>query len=109
MLLSAQLRDIMAEVHPLTSRFNREGAKRLANALEQALVANADLGPRWPQIRALGLSLQQPSQDLELETDSLAFNLDTSPEVRALRDSLRRLAETITRLGVMAQAYPSTT
>lgn len=66
-----------------------------------------DLGSRWPQIRALGLSLQQLSRDLEQETDRMAFKIDVSPEVEAFRDSLYRLAEAFARLGAIAQAYPS--
>ncbi|WCS28850.1 hypothetical protein LOK46_32575 (plasmid) [Methylobacterium sp. NMS14P] len=97
----------MAEVHPLPHRFNHEGAERLVKALEQAFSANVDLGPRWAQIRALGLSLQQLSRDLEQEINWAVLPLDTLPE--AFRDNLRRLAAALTRLGVIAQAYPSTT
>ncbi|MCJ2018976.1 hypothetical protein MKK84_16250 [Methylobacterium sp. E-065] len=99
----------MAEVHLLQRRFSRDGAERLAEALKQALVTDAGFGPRWPQIRALGLSLQQLSRDLEQETDRMAFKLDATPEVAAFRDSLHRLAEAFSWLGVIAQAYPSAT
>ncbi|MCJ2054802.1 hypothetical protein [Methylobacterium sp. J-070] len=97
----------MAEVHLLQRRFNQESAERLTKALEQAITANADLGPRWPQIRALGLSLQQLSRDLEQETDRMAFKLDVTPEVEAFRASLYQLAEAFSRLGTIAQTYPS--
>ncbi|MCJ2068410.1 hypothetical protein MKK75_06230 [Methylobacterium sp. J-030] len=99
----------MAEVHPLSRRFSHEGAQRLVEALEQTITANTDLGPRWPQIQSLGLSLQQLTRDLEQEADRMAFKLDATPEVEAFRASLYQLAEAFSRLGVIAQAYPSAT
>ena len=99
----------MAEIHLLPSGFNYEGAERLATALQQRFVTNADLSPRWPQIQALGLSLQQLSRDLEREIDGIATKLNPTPEAESFCDSLHRLADAFTRLGAIAQVYPSAT
>ncbi|MBP32428.1 MAG: hypothetical protein CMH16_24550 [Methylobacterium sp.] len=98
----------MAEVHLLASRLDRERSERLATALERILAASEDPGPRWPQIRALGLSLQQLSRDLEQEIDWIPAQAEaSSSEVETLRDSLYRLAQAFSRLGSLAGAYPS--
>ncbi|MGU3421780.1 hypothetical protein [Methylobacterium sp. D54C] len=97
----------MAEINLLSPRFSREGAERLVKALEQALIANVDLGPRWPQIRALGLSLRQLSQDLDREIEQIPSRLDTTPEAEAFRDRLYQLAKALSRLSSIAEAYPS--
>ncbi|MCJ2084642.1 hypothetical protein MKK88_01345 [Methylobacterium sp. E-005] len=41
------------------------------------------------------------------ETDRMAFQLDVTSEVGAFRISLCQLAEAFSRLGVIAQTYPS--
>ncbi|MCJ2066060.1 hypothetical protein MKK63_25635 [Methylobacterium sp. J-088] len=99
----------MAEVHLLSRSFDQAGAERLTIVLEQVLAANnADLGPRWPQIRALGGSPRQLSRDLEQEIDRVAVASGSSaPEIKTLRSSLHRLADTFSRLGSFAEAYPS--
>ncbi|SDO47019.1 hypothetical protein SAMN05216360_12388 [Methylobacterium phyllostachyos] len=98
----------MAEVHLLSQRFDQAGAERLAIVLEQVLAANADLGPRWPQIRALGGSPRQLSRDLEQEIDRVAVASGSSaPEIKTLHSSLHRLADTFSRLGSLVETYPS--
>ncbi|MFK5600558.1 hypothetical protein ACFZ8E_26740 [Methylobacterium sp. HMF5984] len=98
----------MAEVHLLSRRVDQAGAERLAAALEQVLTTKADPGPRWPQIRSLGGSLRQLSRDLEQEIDRLAVAPGSSPpEIQTLRSSLYRLADTFSRLGLLAEDYPS--
>ncbi|MCJ2074416.1 hypothetical protein MKK68_01905 [Methylobacterium sp. E-016] len=98
----------MAEVHLLSRRVDQAGAERLAAALEQILTANTDPGPRWPQIRSLGGSLRQLSRDLKQEIDRPAVLPGSSmPEIQPLRSILYRLADTFSRLGLLAEDYPS--
>lgn len=98
----------MVKVHLLSRRFDPAGAERLATVLEQVLAASDDPGPRWPQIRALGLSMKQLSRDLEREVDRLSTRLDApAPEMKAAHEALYRLSTAFDKLASLATSYPS--
>ena len=78
----------MAKIRSFAGRMNAEGAERLTAALARAFAAGDELGPRGPQIRALGLSL-----------DNL---------VDALRAQLAGLSVTLAEAGVQSSGHPRT-
>ena len=90
----------MAEILPFTGQLSHEGAARLTAALKQAFAGGAELGPRGPQIRALGFSLRSLIDALQAELDWLDVSLpDAGPalsellELGALLADLERLSE----------------
>ena len=90
----------MAEIVAFTGQLSHEGAVRLTAALKQAFAGGAELGPRGPQIRALGFSLRSLINALQAELDwfdvrspGVGPALCTLLELGALIADLERLSE----------------
>ncbi len=103
----------MAEIHVLPSNLDRDGVKHLVAALRAEIASGRDLGPRGPQMQAIGHSLEQSSRQLRRELESFVLEPVTSnprltkaySDMMILREELLRLAEAFAELGVVAKAY----
>ncbi|TXM93763.1 hypothetical protein [Methylobacterium sp. WL116] len=95
----------MTEILSFTGRLNPEGAARLSAALTQAFADGADLGPRGPQIRALGLSLGSLVDALRAELDWLDVCPADSQLLSSGHPGCRALLAEFERFAELARAY----
>ena len=84
----------MAEIRTMSPPISVEGARRLSASLA-VMVEQGVTGPRGPQIRSLGLSLETLVRALRRELARIGASND-------LKDCLA----TIERLATLASAYP---
>ena len=85
----------MAEMHLITPSINPEGARRLGASLSELFEQGIDTGPRGPQIRSLGLSLETLAEALRRELARIGVS-----------ESLNEGLANIERLAALARAYP---
>lgn len=102
----------MAEILPLPYRMDREGAERLLAGLGEDFVSGEDLGPRGPQIRAIGLALERLSLELRrmIEDRPVGISAEASrhtrPDPASWRDDILGLADAFARLGASVRHFP---
>ena len=102
----------MAEILSLPYRMDPEGAKRLLDALDGDFTSGKDLGPRGPQIRAIGLALEQLSLELRrmIEDSPVGEPTEASrhprPDSTDWRDDILGLADAFARLGASVRHFP---
>lgn len=98
----------MAEILLLPRQIHPEGAERLLSALSEEFASGKDLGPRGPQMRAIGLALEHLC--LELRRSIRDLPIDASGEARSdlerWRDAMTGLADAYARLGACVRHFP---
>ncbi len=95
----------MAEVFPFTGRLDPKGAARLTAALAQAFADGTNLGPRGPQIRALGLSLGYLVDAMRTELDRLDACLADTRLPSSGHPNCRTLLAEFEGFAELARAY----
>jgi len=84
----------MAEILTMTPPISVEGARRLSASLTE-MVEQGVTGPRGPQIRSLGLSLETLVATLRRELAQIGMS-----------DDLNGCLATVERLAALARTYP---
>ena len=95
----------MAEILPFTGQLSHDGAVRLTAALKHAFANGAELGPRGPQIRALGFSLRSLIEALQAELDWLDVSLPDAGPALFKHLGLGVLLADLERLSALAGSY----
>lgn len=95
----------MAEILPFSGQLSHDGGVRLTAALKQAFAGGAELGPRGPQIRALGLSLRSLIDVLRIEHDRLDACLPNAGAILFEHLGLEALLTDLERLSELAGTY----
>ncbi|WP_043355440.1 hypothetical protein [Methylobacterium sp. B1] len=103
----------MADIYVLPSILDQNGVQHLVAALKAEMTSGRDLGPRGPQMQAIGHSLEQSSLQLRRELESFVLEpVASNPNLTkaysdmiVLREELLQLAEAFAELGVVAKAY----